>query len=450
MMAAERDPEATATEIAAEWGVRLGPRIPSKHSYIAAVGADAILKIVRPDIPEYEHEAGALRLWNGDHAVRLLRRDRARRALLLERLVPGIDLSHISEGEAMRAAIEVGRALWVTPPTDHPFRSVMSLCSHWLDELLGQGEPLVRRARSLLDAMTLPREVLIHGDLHHHNILRGSRGWIAIDAQPAIGEAEYDVVTLLWNPVGTTPTKERTERWMRVFRDAGLDTHRVRDWAVVRGTILSFSSRSGLRHEPQLSVVRSLLSDGTRAQGGGSGGAMSGGVRDPDPPTRCWLDPRVHVGPSRIEGLGLFAAALIHEGELVAVLGGRVIDDDELRRVSRSRRKYNSAAIGERLNLLLANDEQVARGNHSCDPNLWMRDAYSLEARRDIASGEEITVDYALLTGMSEWEMDCVCGSPLCRKVVRGTDWMRPELQERYRVHFSPFINDRIKAAAES
>lgn len=88
-------------------------------------------------------------------------------------------------------------------------------------------------------------------------------------------------------------------------------------------------------------------------------------------------------------------------------------------------------------------------GAEDRDPNLWMRDAFSLEARRDIASGEEITIDYALLTGIPEWEMDCVCGSPLCRKVVRGTDWMRPELQERYRKHFSPFINARIEGAGD-
>lgn len=254
----ERDLETTATEIAAEWSIRLGPRVPSKHSYIAAAGDDAILKIVRPGVPEYHQEADALRLWNGGHAVRLLRHDRARRALLLERAVPGIDLSDFSEGEAMSAAIDVGRALWVRPPGDHPFRNVMSLCRQWLEERAGQGEPLVGRAQALLEGMVLPTEVLIHGDLHHHNILQSNRGWVAIDAQPAVGEPEYDVVTLLWNPVGVTPTKERTDRWMRAFHDAGLDTRRVREWAVVRGTILSFSSGPGYRHEPQLSVARSL------------------------------------------------------------------------------------------------------------------------------------------------------------------------------------------------
>jgi len=160
-------------------------------------------------------------------------------------------------------------------------------------------------------------------------------------------------------------------------------------------------------------------------------------------PDRCWLDPRVAVRPSAIEGLGLFANAPVSKGELVGVLGGRVIDDAELRELARTRAKYNSLAIAEGLNLLLDDDETITRGNHSCDGNLWMRDAYSLEARRDIATDEELTVDYALQTAV-EWEMSCNCGSPRCRGVVRGSDWQRPELQVRYQGHFSPFLNARI------
>jgi SET domain-containing protein len=163
-------------------------------------------------------------------------------------------------------------------------------------------------------------------------------------------------------------------------------------------------------------------------------------------PERCWLDPRVVARPSPIEGLGLFATGPIARGDVVGIIGGRVIDDVELRRIARSRSKYNSAAIGDGANLLLQNDEVVTRGNHSCDSNLWMRDAFTLEARRDIAAGDEVTIDYALQTAVPDWEMACHCGSPYCRKRIRGNDWMRPELQERYRGHFSPFLNRRIEA----
>jgi SET domain-containing protein len=160
---------------------------------------------------------------------------------------------------------------------------------------------------------------------------------------------------------------------------------------------------------------------------------------------RCWLDPRVVARASTIEGLGLFATAPIAKGEAVGILGGRVIDDAELRQISRTRSKYSSAAIGEGVNVLLEDDEVIDRGNHSCDSNLWMRDEFTLEARRNIATGEEVTMDYALLTSDADWEMTCSCGSPHCRKVVRGDDWMRPELQDRYRGRFSPFLNRWIE-----
>ena len=84
--------------------------------------------------------------------------------------------------------------------------------------------------------------------------------------------------------------------------------------------------------------------------------------------------------------------------------------------------------------------------NHSCDPNVWLADENTLVARRDLAVGEELTIDYALFEGdesdVKPWR--CRCGSPLCRGTVTGRDWRSPELQARYRGHFSPFLEARI------
>jgi hypothetical protein len=162
-----------------------------------------------------------------------------------------------------------------------------------------------------------------------------------------------------------------------------------------------------------------------------------------------WLDPRVEIRPSPISGCGIFARELIAAGEIVERWGGVHITDAELQEIvatlSRSTR-YNSAAIGEGSNLLLALDDPIGFGNHSCDPNLWMRDAITVAARRAIARDEELTIDYATHTVTPSWRMEteCRCGSSLCRHTITGEDWKLPELQERYRGHFSPFINDRI------
>ena len=85
--------------------------------------------------------------------------------------------------------------------------------------------------------------------------------------------------------------------------------------------------------------------------------------------------------------------------------------------------------------------------NHSCEPNLYMQGAYAPVAMRDIEKGEELTADYVLWEAdqnyISKW--DCNCGSTKCRKKVTGKDWQLPEFQERYKDHFSPLINKRVK-----
>lgn len=142
-----------------------------------------------------------------------------------------------------------------------------------------------------------------------------------------------------------------------------------------------------------------------------------------------WLDPWVIVLPSPIEGRGLFAREPIAAGEVVVRLAGERLTDNEFR--ARGLVTYSAIAIGEELNLLLADDGPVNFGNHSCDPNLWMADAVTLIARRPIAAGEEVTSDSALYTADLPWSMPCRCGTPRCRGVVTNDDWRRSDLRER-------------------
>src|SRR5207249_1779301 len=109
-----------AQEVAAEWSVPLGPRFAAgRFSYVASAGDDAVLKVIPPEDEGGDHAADALAFWDGTGAVRLLRYDRARRALLLERIRPGTEASARAEDEALAAAIRVGRAIWRTPPRPH-------------------------------------------------------------------------------------------------------------------------------------------------------------------------------------------------------------------------------------------------------------------------------------------------------------------------------------------
>jgi streptomycin 6-kinase len=257
-----QEPARIAREVAAEWGVELGPPFAlSNYSYVAPAGDDAVLKVQLPDDVESAHEREALALWDGDGAVRLLRHDRARKALLLERARPGTDLTALPDDGATAAAIDVARRLW--RPAGAPYGSVHDHVPGWLDNA-GDHE-LVPIARERYAALPRDASTLIHGDFHHYNLLRHGDAWVAIDPKPMLADREFDVPSFLWNPIRSTPTPERTERRIGAFVAAGLDAARIRAWTIVRGTYLGLPLDPGEREEdsPQLTVVRFLLRAGS-------------------------------------------------------------------------------------------------------------------------------------------------------------------------------------------
>ena len=78
----------------------------------------------------------------------------------------------------------------------------------------------------------------MHGDFHHHNILRHGDGYVAIDPKPYRADREYDVYTWLHNPLPYVMDRETTEARIAAFVAAGLDDELIRKWAVVRGAYL--------------------------------------------------------------------------------------------------------------------------------------------------------------------------------------------------------------------
>ena len=251
---------ATAREAAAEWNVELGEMIEAgRFSYVAFAGDDAILKVVPVEDDEADHEADALALLAGDGAVRLLRQDRERRAMLIERARPGFDASGLSEYEAIRVATAAAKRFWRPAARGHPFRWIGDYVPRWLDN--AGDHYLVRQAKEIYATMSPADTTLVHGDFHHHNLLSHDGGWVVIDPKPMVGEPEFDVPTFLWNPIGHLPAKDDIERWIAAFAEGGLDASLIRKWAIVRGTYqgLPLSRSETAETSPQLRVVRALL-----------------------------------------------------------------------------------------------------------------------------------------------------------------------------------------------
>jgi streptomycin 6-kinase len=205
--------------------------VDTGHSLVILAG-DAVLKVNFPD-EESKHDAHALDRWNGVGAARLLDRDDAVRAMLVERLRPGTQLWGLPDDDATELAAGVLEQLWVA--AGEPFRRLEDVAAHWAEELpaTSMDPRLVDEAVSFLRGAgpTQRESVLMHQDFHGGNVLLSQRGWLAIDPKPLVGEREFDVASLIRDRRPTT--KAAMERRLDYLVDRlSLDRERTRGWAI--------------------------------------------------------------------------------------------------------------------------------------------------------------------------------------------------------------------------
>jgi len=142
-------------------------------------------------------------------------------------------------------------------------------------------------------------------------------------------------------------------------------------------------------------------------------------------------------------GKGVFARECIRPGELLVVWGGRIIRGDEVETLAPFRRRL-ILQVEEDLFLLSTVESPGDWVNHSCEPNAGLEGQIMLVAMRSIMPKEEICFDYAMSESSEFEEVECGCGSTLCRGTLSRTDWQLPELWDRYDGYFSPYLQRRI------
>ena len=159
-----------------------------------------------------------------------------------------------------------------------------------------------------------------------------------------------------------------------------------------------------------------------------------------------YFSPKTEKRVSEIDGRGLFAREAISKGEVAVVKGGYVMTRGQRDEVGR-RLGPSEIQVTEELFIGPVTEAEREGGmmhlNHSCEPNLGLQGQIAFVAMRDIAADEELTFDYAM-TDDEDYEMECNCGAPACRRVITGRDWMKSEVQRRYDGHFSWFIQRRL------
>jgi hypothetical protein len=141
---------------------------------------------------------------------------------------------------------------------------------------------------------------------------------------------------------------------------------------------------------------------------------------------------------------GVFARDVIKPGELLSVLGGKIVDRDRFQGSPADQRDY-ALQVEDDLYLAPINDPEPANYfNHSCNPNAGLRGQIALVSMREILPGEEVCYDFAMNHASQSDTFQCTCRAAECRQVITGDDWRLSELWQRYQGFYSPFIQHKI------
>ena len=247
--------EPLAAAVARDWGLRLGePYPPGAAGYVVraeqADGTPVVLKLQHRH-REDEQEADALERWDGDGAVRLLRRDDDRHALLLERCEPGTPLAAGAD-DPLGVLIGLLPRLWKDADG---FRTVAEEAEHWLEEgdlARMPPNPLGEAAVAWLGEL-----VLVHQDLHGENVLAAEREpWLVIDPKPLAAEREFAVAPIVRSFELGHSKRHVLDRLDRLCAELELDRERARGWTIAQ--TMAWSYDSGF-HTSHLETVEWLL-----------------------------------------------------------------------------------------------------------------------------------------------------------------------------------------------
>ena len=253
-----------------------GPPTSTPRSVVQFAWRDGVPLVLK--LVTHKDEAGqraALVHFAGRGAVRPIDWDGP--AILMERSVPGTPLTQLVRAGRDDEATSVVCAIMAqlqqaTAPPSEGFRTVESWGRGFnrlrpVAEERGVDMALMDRAEELyseLCASQGPR-VLLHGDLHHYNILQDARrSWLAIDPKGVLGEAAFEAGAMLRNPVGE----------MRLFADSAvisrrtaimterlnLDRRRVLGWAFSQAVLSAlWSIEDGGEPGQGLAMARATL-----------------------------------------------------------------------------------------------------------------------------------------------------------------------------------------------
>ncbi|NRS18196.1 phosphotransferase [Brevibacillus sp. HB1.4B] len=237
-------------ECEARWSLKVLEPFPLSYNFVAPVvlqdGRNAVLKLGVPGL-DWQRELTAIRAFAGRGMVQLLDADEEKGIMLLERIMPGETMDKLSsEEERIQCLADVIKRMHTPVSNAGKLASTFPTIADWavgLEKIRpyfqgGTGpipEQMVNRAMQWYKKLlsTQKEQCLLHGDLHHENILRAEREpWLAIDPKGLIGETEYEVIPFLLNHLPEDGVEEvMKQRIDGLTKALSLQKERVLAWA---------------------------------------------------------------------------------------------------------------------------------------------------------------------------------------------------------------------------
>lgn len=198
------------------------------------------------DKKSLENEKRALLDLNRQGSIDLIDYNRQYNALLLQQAIPGMTLKSIYPIQMDYAMDCYVKTMFRLHHPHLPQRIKHPHISEWLSELdkpEASRIPIALLSRAihlknkLLSSLKTP--ILLHGDLHHDNILKHGNDWLAIDPKGVIGDREFEIAAFDFMYVSELANikdiKSIMEKRIEVLaQKSNLDAQRIKDWIFVR------------------------------------------------------------------------------------------------------------------------------------------------------------------------------------------------------------------------